>query len=326
VNATTKFVLALLVLLALALGGFGYHTARKALTTPAASSAATGATVAPRPTVPVVVAARALQPGQAIGEDDVRLDMQAALPAGGLSDPARAIGQVPRVAIGSGAPVLGRQLLGGLSAQVAEGHRAVAIHVDKVIAVGEHLQPGDWVDVFFALPATNAGLSERERASVAASAAQSRLLLSRLRVLAVGPQTVETASVPPGAEETAQAATRQQPVSAVVLQVPVGDVPRLVMAAEGGKLQLALRRPDDEATPDATAFAPLPEVLPPARATARERAAVLQQGDNRAYAGVSLPGLRQPGPAARPAATGAAGAPRARIEIYRGDQKSVVSD
>ena len=332
-STTNKIIIAILVLLAVVLGAFGYVTANNALSThakltsQAANSSGSGLQTR---TVPVVVAIKPLQAGVPIGPDDVKLLQYPQQPEGAMDAVVQAIGQVPQTAIGVGVPVLKGYLLSGLSTHVAAGMRAVAIGVDKVVAVGDHLHPGDYVDVFFTLPAAQTFGNAASRGP-----AQSRMLLADLRVLAVGPQTVAKALPvakatnafgPAGQQPQSTTQAPPTPPTSVVLQVPTGEVAKLAMAEEGGKLVLALRNPKDINSPNAAAFPSAPPALQPTLLPPGQRHLALQIPDNKAYAGLTLPGLRghaQPS-VAIDSAHGAFRAPPPEAEIYRGAQKQAV--
>lgn len=335
-TTTTKIIVALLVLLALALGVFGYYTANRVLTArqavqqPARTAARTAS-------APVVVAVKPLPPGAPIASDAVKVMPYPMVPEGALTSVSQAIGQIPQASIGSGAPVLKSALLSGLSLHVQNGFRAVAIHVDKVIAVGDHLHPGDYVDVFFSLPAAQSqAFGAVARVPAVAEAAQARMLLSDLRVLAVGPQTVArtlpvesapTQAFGPAAQQTRPYEAPPSPPTSVVLQVPTAEVAKLLMAEENGKLQLALRNPKDIAQPDTEAFpSPSPAIVPTLLPVAQRKPA-LQIPENKAYAGLTLPGLRgqEKAPAPLPVSHGVRPPSKPTVEIYRGDQKQTVA-
>ena len=205
------------------------------------------------------------------------------------------VGQVPVVDLGSNVPVLEGQLLSGLARQIPEGDRALAVAVDETVGVGHQVQPGDFVDVFVILRRDSQEIGE----------SQTRLLLSRLRVLAYGSGSVnESAKV-----QGEQMMTRREGAKTAVLAVPVEQVGKLTMAQQAGRLVLALRNPSDASMPSDGTFADPPPVLQ-ARAGVppdAQRAPV-----DKAVAGVSLAGLvGQPGgatprtvaapPAVRPA-------------------------
>lgn len=321
------------MLLALALGVLGYYTANRALTERQAAQQP-ARTAAQAASAPVVVAVKPLLPGTPIASDAVKVMSYPLAPEGALTSVSQAVGQIPQATIGSGAPVLKSALLSGLSLHVQSGFRAVAIHVDKVIAVGDHLHPGDYVDVFFSLPAAQAFGAAAQQA-VVAGPAQARMLLSDLRVLAVGPQTVArtlpVASAPaqafgPAGQQTRPNEAPPNPPTSVVLQVPTGEVAELVMAEASGKLQLAMRNPKDTEQPDTASFpTPLPAIEPTLLPVAQRKQA-LEIPENKAYAGLTLPGLRGPEtPVQARVTNGVKPPPKPTVEIYRGDQKQTVA-
>src|SRR5690606_13770507 len=157
--------------------------------------------------------------------------------------------------------------------------------------------PGDFVDVFLNLRGAQ-GLGEKEQT------AQTRLLLSRLRVLSYGMQdlhppqaqgeqqaTASTDSDPRaadirGAGSSSTGNRTEQPARSAVLAVPVADANRLLLGAQQGKLFLALRNPADTGIADPSLF-PLPRpVLTPARGLDADRTAALTHPENDAYAGI----------------------------------------
>lgn len=247
------------------------------------------------PTHAVVVTTRAVEAGKPLTADALAVMQLPIQPAGAYQDAARVVGQVPVVNLGSNVPVLEGQLLSGLARQIPEGDRALAVAVDETVGVGHQVQPGDFVDVFVILRRDSQEIGE----------SQTRLLLSRLRVLAYGSGSVnESAKV-----QGEQMMTRREGAKTAVLAVPVEQVGKLTMAQQAGRLVLALRNPSDASMPSDGMFADPPPVLQ-ARAGVppdAQRAPV-----DKAVAGVSLAGLvGQPGgatprtvaapPAVRPA-------------------------
>ncbi|PLQ00916.1 Flp pilus assembly protein CpaB [Cupriavidus pauculus] len=226
------------------------------------------------PTHAVVVTTRAVEAGKPLTADALTVMQLPIEPAGAYQDAARVVGQVPVVNLGSNVPVLEGQLLSGLARQIPEGDRALAVSVDEAVGVGHQVQPGDFVDVFVILRRDNQEIAE----------SQTRLLLSRLRVLAYGNGSVnESRKV-----QAEQMMARRDGAKTAVLSVPVDQVGKLAMAQQAGRLVLALRNPTDASMPSDGMFADPPAVLQaragvPAEA---ERAPV-----DKAAAGVSLAGL-----------------------------------
>jgi pilus assembly protein CpaB len=147
--------------------------------------------------------------------------------------------------IGTEAPVLDAQLSSGIAEHIQPGERAVAVRVDESNAVGNRLRPGNLVDVFFTLKRDGAtgGSAEVEQT-------QTRLLLSRVRVLAFG--RGEAADARGDGNAVARTA---------VLAVPVADVDPLTLAEGAGRLVLALRNPRDEEVADNAALPAYGSVL-----------------------------------------------------------------
>jgi pilus assembly protein CpaB len=109
-----------------------------------------------------------------------------------------------------------------LSALLQEGRRAVTVRVDDVRGVAGFILPGDFVDVVLIAEDST---SKREN--------YSEVLLQQLKVLAVD----QLASERP-----------EQPTvpKAVTLEVTPEQAQKLLLAANVGKLSLALRKPADQ--------------------------------------------------------------------------------
>lgn len=186
---------------------------------------------------PVVVTTKPLEAGKPIGADAVAVELLPINPADGFSETAKVIGREPIVAMGVGVPLIGSQLSSGLALQVTPGQRAVAVTVDEVIGVGNRVEPGDYVDVFFVL--------RKDGQEVDGS--QAKLLLPRLRVLAFGAVAVNES--PQKVQDGGAMSRKVEPAKTAVLSVPVEAVSQLAMAHQSGRLLLALRNPADDAEP-----------------------------------------------------------------------------
>lgn len=325
----TKLIAAILVLLALALGGYAWFLSRQPAPVAAQPTAAPQAQVpAPdAPLFPVVVAARAMPVGEPIAADALRVVQLPINPQGGFRETAPIVGRVPVVDLGEGTPLLESQLVSGLALRIGEGERAVAVKADEVMGVGHRVRPGDFVDIFFVLKSDN---REIDRSQV-------RLLLARKRVLAYGSASVDGAPSAKGSSNgNAQAASSQQARTAV-LAVPVDEVNRLALAEQSGRLLLALRNPDDLQAPDPRLFADLPTALQPV-AAGRGQARTPLQGLDEAQAGLTVADLASGGQGPRPAAAPAArtavrpgtspstATPRTgtQVEVIRGDRRETL--
>lgn len=334
----TKIIAAILVIGALILASVAWWLGSR----PAVAPVASGATASDATAFPAVVAVHNLDAGKVITINDVRVVTLPLNPVGAYTQVNAVLGKVPMTAIGSGNLITESLLASGLALKLAEGERAVAIPVDEVVGAGNRIQPGDYVDVFITLKQGQ----ELENS-------QSRLLLSRLRVLSYGaaaigsvgstadgsanggsnPQSNQQAA----ATQSAQAA--QQPARTAVLATPIGDVNRLSLAIQSGKLMLALRNPTDENMPDLALFAPLPVVISGKNGLTHDQIEALTAPDNQAFAGLALTGLAADTKATlvrRPVAPSLATsnqAPRSRrvessghtVEVIRGVQRESVA-
>lgn len=219
------------------------------------------------------------------------------------------------------------------------GERALAVPVDELVAAGNRILPGDHVDVFLNLRAP-AGMDKEGQA-------QTRLLLSRLRVLSYGaadavPHAQAADTTEPPAATDSRAADIQgsassssgnggapQPARSAVLAVPVADANRLLLGAQQGKLFLALRNPADPGLPDATLFARTDAVLDARRDLDPAQRLALASPENDAYAGLDADALagkattpRAPPHAPRPARQRTTARVDRGVEIIRGDVSS----
>ncbi|KQW55864.1 Flp pilus assembly protein CpaB [Variovorax sp. Root411] len=325
----TKILAAILVLLAIALGGYAWMLSRQAPTTVAAATSPTTAPAKAQQALvyPVVVAAKPLPAGQAIPADALRVERLTINPAGAFRDVTIATGRVPVLDLAEGAPVMENQLVSGLALRIGEGERAVAIKADEIMGVGNKIQPGDFVDVFITLKSDGKDVDR----------SQARLLLSRKRVLAFGNASVDGLPSKTG-DKTAQQAQRAEAARTAVLAVPVDEVNRLTIGDASGRLMLALRNPTDMLEPDPKLFSELPTALQPAQPKAGEPRRAPLEGLDRAQAGLTAADLVTggKGPGLRPQTAEirtATGAPRAagparsglQVEVIRGERSETVN-
>ncbi|MFS2164952.1 Flp pilus assembly protein CpaB [Variovorax sp. Varisp62] len=327
----TKIVAAILVLLAIALGGYAWMLGRQA----PPRTAVTTAPASNQPqsqqalTHPVVVAAKPLPAGQTIPADALRVERLTVNPTGAFQDVATAAGRVPVLDLSEGSPVMENQLVSGLALRVGEGERAVAIKADEIMGVGNKIQPGDFVDVFITLKSDGKDVDR----------SQARLLLSRKRVLAFGSASVD--GLPSNtADKQQQQGQRSETARTAVLAITVDDVNRLTIGDATGRLILALRNPNDMAEPDSKLFADLPSALQPASIRPGEPRRAPLEGLDRAQAGLTTVDLVTGGKtiAGRPALTEAratSGGTRTpqpgiargglQVEVIRGDRSETMS-
>jgi pilus assembly protein CpaB len=182
----------------------------------------------------VVVAAVDIELGSKInGEMLSTLEWpSAAVPPDGFKDVKELQDRIAKVSILRGEALLERKLaplgtLGGLSAVIAEGKRAMTVRVNDVVGVAGFALPGNYVDVM-----VNAQ-QEKERNEEARLI--SKTVLERVLVLAV-------------AQEAGRDDTKPKVVSAVTLELSPDDAEKLDLARSVGTLSLVLRNQVDQKT------------------------------------------------------------------------------
>jgi pilus assembly protein CpaB len=182
--------------------------------------------------VPVVVAAADLNWGTKLSEEMLKTVpfLKESLPSGFVSDPKLREGRVLIAALKQQDPVLESKLapkdvtVGGVSAVIKKGMRAVSVKGDKVIGISGFIQPGNRVDVLVTMrdPATKQEIT--------------KMVLSNVLVLATGTEIEEKNDGKP------------QPVDVYTLEVDPEQGERLALASTRGKLQFALRNVTDQET------------------------------------------------------------------------------
>lgn len=212
----------------------------------------------------VVVAVANINQGSRLAPTSLQLaDWPAtSVPPGAILDPKALEGRIARAEILVGEPVTESKLapkgtLGGLSAVVSAGKRAMTVRVNDVVGVAGFALPGNYVDILVNLQATGSDL--------AASPSISKIVLERILVLAV-------------AQESTVDDSKPRVVNAVTLELTPDQVEKLDLARSIGELSLVLRNqvdPQPAATTGATreSVLGLPERSPaPAPAVAHEPA------------------------------------------------------
>jgi pilus assembly protein CpaB len=328
----TKIVAAILVLLAIALGGYAWMLSRQAPAPVAAAAAPAPVKAQEAASYAVVVASKPLPAGQVIGADALRIERLPINPTGAFQTTADAVGRVPVLDLGVGTPLQEGQLVSGLALRVGQGERAVAVRADEVMGVGNKVQPGDFVDVFVMFKSDGKDIDR----------SQARLLLARKRVLAFGSASVD--GLPPKGTDgkaTAQPpAQRTEAARTAVLAVGIEDINRLTLGESSGRLLLALRNPVDTAEPDPKLFAELPTALQPTSSRPGEPRRAPLEGMDKAQAGLTAvdfvsgsaaDGSRRVNPATRPAAPGNSGSRTGlparggtEVEVIRGERSETV--
>ena len=119
-----------------------------------------------------------------------------------------------------------------LSALVLPGYRAVSIKASREDTSIALVKPGDYVDVIGVLGGASGAVGEAKNAVV---------LLQRVLVLATGTDTS-----PDQARDTKEANPYQQE-NLLTLSLTLSEAQVLALAAERGRLTVAVRHPDDQA-------------------------------------------------------------------------------
>ncbi|PHV08958.1 Flp pilus assembly protein CpaB [Janthinobacterium sp. BJB412] len=179
----------------------------------------------------IVVAAADVNLGQRLGPDMLKLAEWPtdSLPPGALLKPGKLQGRVLKSSVLRGEPLTEAKLapvgtLGGLSALISEGRRAITVRVNDVVGVAGFALPGNFVDIIVHMHGEAAG-GGREQAI-------SKIVLERILVLAV-------------AQEVSRDDTKPRVVNAVTLEVTPEQAEKLDLARSVGTLSLALRNQID---------------------------------------------------------------------------------
>jgi pilus assembly protein CpaB len=251
-----------------------------------------GRTATSARTSQVAVAARDLVAGTVLTAADVKLiDWPSdVLPAGYTQSMSQVEGFGLTTSVQRNEPFLAAKLAqrgsgGGLPIVIPTGMRAVSVRVDEVIGVAGFVVPGTRVDVLVALPPR----SGHEQPT-------SHVVLQNVQTLAAGQQL--------------QSGTDNKPQTAAVITLLVDprQAELLNLAANEGKIQLALRNPMD-VTRVVTTGATLGAILNGGSAVEPEVSA--------AAAGPAAAAAAAPRPRARGYWSG-----RARVEVYKGAAKT----
>lgn len=290
---TQKVLGILLILAALGLAAYAWVLSKEM------------ASARPAPMQQVVVAAQRIEAGSLLTADKLQLMDFPTRPAGSYGSVDGIVGKVTPVDFAAGEPLLAERIEGSAAPSLRHleaGERAVAIKVDEVIAVGNRLTPGDRVDVFATF----------RRNSEEVSDSQARLLLAGLRVLAFG-------GVAPDARKGAAGGrTVAETPRTAVLAVPLADVDKLALAAEAGRLLLALRPAETVTVAAAEGAAAVdgPATTPASLLSGQTQTVSLREltggSDAKANAGKT------------PAATAAKAAPAATVKVLHGLKEQTV--
>lgn len=189
------------------------------------------------PQVAVVIATRGIAPDGRLDPGSLTIEQrpQRFVPPDGFARPDELQGRVARFEIATGSPVLASQLLppGQLAREVLPvppGLRAITVAVDEVVGVAGFVQPGMIVDVISTMDVGNTP--------------RTKFLLQKIQVLACAQDA--KAKDDPAARI----------VSSATLAVSPTQAEQLILAADRGKIRLAMRAPDEVAVAKTTGATP----------------------------------------------------------------------
>ncbi|MFT0172022.1 Flp pilus assembly protein CpaB [Paraburkholderia mimosarum] len=215
-------------------------------------------------TAKVAVAAVDVNLGQRLSPEFIKMVdwPSGSVPPGAFNDAQKLDGRVMKNSVVRGEPILDGKLTpvgtqGGLSAVIAEGHRAITVRVNDVIGVAGFALPGNYVDIIVSTQQDKAGKDSKDESI-------SKIVLEKILVLAV-------------AQEVGRDETKPKVVNAVTLEVTPEQAEKLDLARSVGTLSLVLRNQVDTAdlsTPGATKFTLLGKQAPVAASAPAARPVV----------------------------------------------------
>ena len=177
----------------------------------------------------IVVAAADVSLGQRLTPEMMKsLDWPADnLPRGALHDASKLVGRVLKNSVLRDEPLSEAKLapagtVGGLSALITEGKRAITVRVNDVVGVAGFALPGNFVDILVNTQSSGHGNEN----------AISKIVLERILVLAV-------------AQDVGRDETKPRVVNAVTLEVTPSQAENLDLARSVGTLSLVLRNQVD---------------------------------------------------------------------------------
>jgi pilus assembly protein CpaB len=241
------------------------------------------------PTKQVVVAAADMDIGAEVRREDLRVIEWPAnsVPANAISNPEEIVGRGLVLPVIQNEPILPMKLASkeagaGLPPAIPPGQRAVSVRVNEVIGVAGYVVPGTRVDVVATVSPTQ---NQQDMTS--------KVILTDVAVLAAGTKI-----------ERDTEKDKPVAVNVVTLLVNPDESERLTLAANEGKIQLALRNPLDKESPKTQGIRPaaLLGTTPAARPLPR-----------------ALPSKGAP---ERVAAAAPAAAEPTTVEIIRGDKRA----
>ncbi|MDP3668773.1 MAG: Flp pilus assembly protein CpaB [Telluria sp.] len=189
--------------------------------------------------VRIVVAADDVNLGQRLVPQMLKLTEWPAdkVPPGAFSDLAKLTDRVLKTSVLRGEPLAEGKLapagtMGGLSALITEGKRAITVRVNDVIGVAGFALPGNYVDIIVHAQKE----PDPKETNLEADRHISKIVLERILVLAV-------------AQEVSRDDTKPRVVNAVTLEVTPVQAESLDLARSVGTLSLALRNQVDAQSP-----------------------------------------------------------------------------
>ncbi|MEX3931200.1 Flp pilus assembly protein CpaB [Paraburkholderia phymatum] len=187
-------------------------------------------------TAKVAVAAVDINLGQRLNPEFIKMVdwPSGSVPPGAFTDGQTLDGRVMKNSVLRGEPILEGKLspvgtMGGLSAVIAEGRRAITVRVNDVIGVAGFALPGNYVDIIVSTQQDKGNDKTSKDESI------SKIVLEKILVLAV-------------AQEVGRDETKPKVVNAVTLEVTPEQAEKLDLARSVGTLSLVLRNQVDTAT------------------------------------------------------------------------------
>ena len=221
-NTRTLIVLVVAILMA-AVAAYGVYLAEKSRPVREVEVAHTQAVVATHP----------LSVGTLVTKDDLKLvAWPAASPVPGMfTEVDKAVNRGVIVAVSENEPLTEAKLApigagAGLPPTITEGMRAISVKVNEVVGVAGFVIPGTRVDVLVTVKRPNENTS------------QTRVVLSNVQVLTAGTRYDQERATKEG---------KPIPTSVVTLLLTPDDAEKMTLAAEEGRVMLALRNPLDTA-------------------------------------------------------------------------------
>jgi pilus assembly protein CpaB len=225
-NTRTLIVLVVAIVMA-AIAAYGVWLAEKSRPVREVEVARTQAVVATHP----------LSVGTLVTKDDLKLvAWPAASPVPGMfTEVDKAVNRGVIVAVSENEPITEAKLapLGagaGLPPTITEGMRAISVKVNEVVGVAGFVIPGTRVDVLVTVKRPNEGNNQ--------NTSQTRVVLSNVQVLTAGTRYDQERATKEG---------KPIPTSVVTLLLTPDDAEKMTLAAEEGRVMLALRNPLDTA-------------------------------------------------------------------------------